>query len=703
MRITRRAVGVGAVALAACIPASLAAQAWGEPRVDSLVALAMARRVEVDTTLRAWTARADGTLEFLAELGNGAVLPPRVVKLEQLASEVRWERPGNTVQRIIGRRDTMFFPGDAGFYSDRYGVITNNLGDLIRLGDGKDVRDLPHPLSAAGRGGYEFALVDSLSLSLPGRRVELYELAVRPRLREGPGVVGSIYLDRATGDVVRMAVLFTRMAMLDARIERLTLLLENLLVEGQWWLPYRQEVDVVRAGSWFDFPTKGIVRGRWQLSDHAAVGTPGVPLPAPLPADGRVLVNLPGNRIALAPEKERALFEWAAPITSALGPGEQAVGSDDVASVQRQAEGLVQAGALERIQRASVGGSGVSDFFHVNRVEGAAVGLGGRVALSPTLFARAHAGWGFSDEEAKAWLQVGLRASSRADVGVYAERRYRDAGDVQEVSGVRNTVSAQAFGDDNTNPFDVHGAGLWGRLDVDGAHRLEGTLSVERQEPLSVNASPWSGTYGPTIAALPLEAVRMDARVTRRLGPGAGGTRVAWQGNGRVTAFRPIGSDETRAAARLALGLVVQVPVGAPLLHLETHAGGVAGSDVPSQELVRFGGIVTGPGYAYHQFAGRVAISQRAELRLPVPFISLPLLGYGRSPGRATLAPYGHLTCVGEREQVGAVPLEDGCFPSLGVAFTALFDLLRFDLAYGFRDGGWRFGVDAGRIVWGIL
>jgi len=120
---------------------------------------------------------------------------------------------------------------------------------------------------------------------------------------------------------------------------------------------------------------------------------------------------------------------------------------------------------------------------------------------------------------------------------------------------------------------------------------------------------------------------------------------------------------------------------------------------VPSQDLVRFGGIATGPGYAFHAFAGRYAWSQRAELRVPVPFPSVTLFKYGRTPPHMTLAPYGHLVCVAERE--GG---EDGCYPSLGLGATLLFDLLRFDVAYGLRDeGGWRFGVDVGRVFWGIL
>lgn len=697
---TRQSVVLRMLLVLALLPASrseLEAQQWNEPRIDSLVDAAVARRQQVDGVLRAWTARASGTLEFLVELGDGAVLPPRVVKVEQLASLLRWQSPGNTEQRIVGRRDTMLFPGDVGFYSDRYGVVTNNLGDRIRLGDGNDVRDLAHPLSASGRPAYEFALADSLTLSLPGRKVEVYELLLRPREADAPGMAGSLYLDRATGDLVRLAVTFSRAAILDTRIERLSLILENLLVEGTWWLPYQQRLEVVRASTWFDFPTRGIVRGRWEVSDHAVVADPAAALPPPLPTTGRVLVSLPGQRIGLAPPREREAYQWPGPIAGAISP-EGELTPADVANVQRRAESIVSGKALDRLQRASIGGKGISSFFHINRVEGVALGLAGTLGITPSTSLAGQVGYGFSDDVVKGRLEFRWRATSALTFGVYGERSYRDAGDVQETSGLRNTISAQLAGDDNTDPYDVQGGGAWARVLLDPLSSLTGTLSRERQRAVEVNAEPWSGFYGATIPALATDATRFGLRYVRALGPAAWGTTAMWELDGRAENLEPLDGSNNNVVTRLAGALVVRVPAGGTTLHLETHAGIAGGDAVPSQELVRLGGIISGPGFSYHQFVGKEALSQRVEWRVPVPFISIPLLGYGRSPARATLAPYGHLACVGDRE--GGEP---GCFPSLGLGFSAIYDLVRFDVAYGFREGGWKFGVDAGRALWGIL
>ena len=64
------------------------AQAWDSPAADAVVDLAVARRAHVDSTLKAWTGEGAGNLQFLVELGNATVLPPRVVKLVELASKV---------------------------------------------------------------------------------------------------------------------------------------------------------------------------------------------------------------------------------------------------------------------------------------------------------------------------------------------------------------------------------------------------------------------------------------------------------------------------------------------------------------------------------------------------------------------------------------------------------------------------------------
>jgi hemolysin activation/secretion protein len=148
----------------------------------------------------------------------------------------------------------------------------------------------------------------------------------------------------------------------------------------------------------------------------------------------------------------------------------------------------------------------------------------------------------------------------------------------------------------------------------------------------------------------------------------------------------------------------IERPFGRHRLVLATTAAAVstAGGDVPAQELVYFGGPLTGPGYDFHSLAGVRGLSQRIEWRLPVRFVSIPLGRFGRAPAGATLAPFVHGVHIGGRpEELGPGP--EGFHPAAGIGMLALFDLLRFDVAHGLRDGRWTFSVDVSRDFWPVL
>src|SRR6478752_8213434 len=188
----------GVVALA---PRAAGAQQWNDSRSRALVERATARRAQqlADTGLRDYKSTAHGYVTCLAQVGEGLAEPPKVVKADELVNQVYWRAPNLSKQVILGRRDTLLLPTDIAYHRDHLGIVQNNFPSIIRLGEGDEVRDVPHPLSAAGIGDYDFAIVDSLSIRLPDRAVEVYELRVRPRDPEQPRLVGALYIDRASG------------------------------------------------------------------------------------------------------------------------------------------------------------------------------------------------------------------------------------------------------------------------------------------------------------------------------------------------------------------------------------------------------------------------------------------------------------------------------------------------------------------------
>jgi hypothetical protein len=143
---------------------------------------------------------------------------------------------------------------------------------------------------------------------------------------------------------------------------------------------------------------------------------------------------------------------------------------------------------------------------------------------------------------------------------------------------------------------------------------------------------------------------------------------------------------------------------------LHTIAGAVGGrNDVPSQELFYFGGPVSAPGYDFHELVGRAAWSQRLEWRGPIPFLSVPLGRFGKIPATATLAPYAQIVAIGGPATTfirGGVPNESavpGGYASVGVGLLTFFDLVRFDVARGLRNGRWFFSFDVNPEFWGVL
>ena len=670
-----------------------AAQEWNDPRTSALVTLATARRAQqlADTGLTDYRALARGYLTFLAQVGEGFTEPPRIVKADQLALEVYWRAPNLSKQRIIGRRDTLLLPTDINYHRDHLGIIQNNFPEIIRLGDGDEVQDVPHPLSATGLGEYDFSIRDSIRIRLPDRTIEVYEVRVRPKDDRQPRAIGAVYIDREEGQVVRMAFSFTRVALKDEQLDDVSVVLENALTGGRFWLPSRQEIEIRRSGTWLDYPARGIIRGRWEIS--------GYELNRGLPLQG-----FTGAEIVMAPRQVLRDYPWEGRVLDSLPPDVRAVTDAEVARVQEEARTLVRAQALSRSRRPAIAARGVSELVRVNRVEGLAVGLGvgRRIGGGVTLAGAAR--WGFADQEAKGRLRVSYERAGGAAADIAAYRTFREAGDVQERSTIANSFAAQEFGSDHTDPFDARGLAIGVERPLAGLRwRLDG--GHEWQRALLVHARPATGRYEPTIPALERQTTFGMLTVSRPTSLAWFGTELRAELSLKVSADRPWNDETTEVAGstllRGALTAEVERPVGQHRFVLRTFAAAASSAAAP-QDLVYYGGVLSGPGYDFHELAGRAGVSQRVEWRTPVPFVAIPLGRFGRSPAGATLAPYLHGVYIdGRPAHLGPGP--EGFHPSAGVGVLALFDLLRFDVAHGLREGRFTFSVDVSRDFWGIL
>ena len=466
-------------------PRSLAAQDWDSPQALALVGRAIARRQAelADTALRDFTARAHGFVFFLGQIGEGLSEPPKLIKADQLELQVYWKAPNLSKQIIIGWRDKMDLPTDIQYHRDHLGIALNNFPDRIRIGDGDEVRDIPHPLAPNGPSLYQYALTDSLSIQLPDRAIRVYEIAVRPRDFRAPRLVGSLFIDVDLSDLVRMSFEFTRSAYLDQELEDITVSIENSLWEGRWWLPYHQELAIRRRGTWLDFPVRGIIQGHWDIDTYRF--NQGV---------DPDLFMVPGSIIAAAPET-RAAYPWRDSLEAEIRDVAQSPRLEDFAAVRAKVQEVAMGHAIDGLRRAQLGGASLSDFAHFNRVEGLALGLGGTLrggddavqlrvkggaATATALFT---GGADFTAREgAWTWRLSGARA-------------VRDLGDDPVISGVVNSLSAQETGADFGDYFLATTARGGATLTLGSRTALDLAAGWERVGSLATHATWARGSF----------------------------------------------------------------------------------------------------------------------------------------------------------------------------------------------------------------
>lgn len=672
---------------------------WNDSATLALVDRAVARRTAqlADSGLVDYRAVARGYLTFLAQLGEGFADPPEVVRADELAVEVYWRAPNQSKQRIIGRRDTLLLPTDIVYHRDHLAIVQNNFPAIIRLGDGDEVRDVPHPLSPTGQREYDFSVADSIRLRVGSRSWDVIELEVRPKDERAARIAGAFYLDRETASVVRIAAGFTRAALRDPALEDVSIVLDNSLVDGRFWLPRRQQIEIRRTGTWLEFPARGIIRGEWDLCCVEA----NTRLAAEWFA-GPEIISLPPQRLREYP--------FAGAIMDSVSPRLAAAGAAGVAgSIETRLRGLLTPAAVLRPAVTGVRVSRLSDFAQFNRVEGLALGAGASRRFSTTVV-DLRARYGFADARAK-W-RFGSSWPTRGGplVSLRAFDEFREAGE-PEVSRVANSFAAQEAGYDHTDDYGIRG--LRFSAAAKAQRRWEFGIEAVRERPLIGRAKPQSGDFRAPFAASPGDRVAADVRfTTTRQSDDAGWTAKA-EGTARVSAWRsehgltagPGAPEGDGAAWRPLLGAGLAVTasrgLGGGRALFRAQATVATGDAVPAQDKARFGGPRTAPGFGTHALAANAGAGIRAEWALPLAGIPVRLGRFGAIRIPLELAPFGTIVALGSD---GRVQPAGAVSAAWGAGLLAFGDTFRVDIARSVgRHGRWAVWVDAGRALWPIL
>lgn len=666
-------------------PASpLVAQHWNSGEALTLVRRAVDRReaAQADSSLASYRTRAHGFVFFLAQVGEGLTEPPRLVKADELDVEVYWQAPGRSKQVILGWRDGAFLPTDINYHRDHLGIVTNNFGDVIRIGEGDEVRDVVHPLSPPGLDVYDYALGDSLSIRSAQGQTVVREVQVRPRSFSQPLVVGTLFLDVATAQLVRFRFSFTPAAYLDRQLEDISIVLENSLYEHRYWLPYRQEVEIRRRSTWLDFPARGIIRGRWEID--------GYDLNLSIPP--RVFTGAPiGGLMKPRPDDT----SWAEPLSHAIAGVARPLNEQDMDALRVEVERIAGARALGGLSRRRVAAGSISDLAHVNRVQGLALGGGAVVGIGGTrLQLRPSAGYGTSDQRITGGISVTAgQGATQATLGV--SRRIRDFSDLKVIAPSMNSILSQESGDDHGDYVLLNAAELGLRHRLSGRTSVALGVGVEESQSVGTSASPATGDYRPNPALG--SGTRRVARL--ELERASGGIAVRRDLQGRLSLEGGEGaSDYLRGTAEgrwlVSLG-------GSELLSRIYLGTGTDG--LPPHRSFVLGGRGTLVGEPFRAYGGRTAALAHLEWRFEVPVPAIPLGSYASTGTRMVVAPF--VSAGYAARPMPGLPWtrSDGVRPVAGVALEWFMRLIRVEAGIGLRDGRFGLTIDVNRDWWGLL
>ena len=688
-----------------------AAQTWNDSRTLALVTGAAQRRAEqlADTGLVDYRATAHGYVTFLAQLGEGLRTPPKVIKADELALEVYWHAPNLSKQRIVGRRDTLLLPTDIAYHRDHLGIVQNNFPNIIRIGDGDEVADVPHPLSPAGLGQYDFALSDSFAIGAGSQRIRVYEIKVRPKDDRKPRIVGALYIDPSGGQVVRMNFGFTRAAFLDNSLEQLS------IVSGE--SAGRRALLAAEPATDRNRAARNVARLSRARHHSRTLGDRRLPIQH---VDSDAALRRSGNRAGDAAGPARVPLDGT---RARLAAARRARG------IRAGHRARAVGGAAARARAGARARSG-SD------VVGAATSPTSRASiaprdwrsepdcrsnLAPASSASVRARYGAADRLVKGDAEFGVARADGSSIRAFASRDYRELGDVAERSMAVNSLAAQEFASDYTDPYLVRAAGL--KAEARSLLGLDATVTgaLEWQSPVSVRATPVTGTFQPTVPVADQHVLRWALDLDRPPSLWMFGTELTMHAQARLVVPQgpqvpepsPLFTGDLGSTLRGSLVAQLERPFGETRLVTSATVAGVGGqnTDLAPQraELVYLGGPVSAPGYNFHSLVSDAGATAHLEWQLPAPFIPFSLGRFGHVPAQGAIAPYAHFALLGEQPGVcvsvtARCPSSPQLYPALGAAYLLPFNVLRIDVARGVARGGrWTFGVDVSREFWSIF
>ena len=674
---------------------------YSDADTETLIVQARGRHAYHDSLIRDYSARVVTRIDVGFGKSRFARVPPIVA--HETAAQIRWSLPNNLKVDVVGQRAVSIFPDediDAEF--DRPWFIPRSLGDSIRMVDDEiPTTAALHPLARGAEQFYRYAIIDSLTLVIPGRTVRAINVRVEPKVLGPSLIAGNMWFDDQTLEVVRLTFIFlgqhTWVAPDDPtpedsaaarrdntwaqRIVKLEADLEYALYDRLYWMPYRQLLQLTLEIPWF-INAKVPIRFLTTFSEYD-VNTSILPLfevdldSVPVEddedrrrrrrnariQDGRNCSSRDSAGVYMGCDEDQgysragsasnggrwevhytsddslAAYEgWTEPLRLDLTPEDEERIKEAIASLGELAESLPDQW-VGRMPR-HVAFERFSDIYRFNRVQGSSVGAGYQIRPGPA-FTTLHgiARFGFSDKRPTGSLTWRRDApGGRLDVS-----GFRDVREIElwtRGAGFGNSLNAIFAGNDDADYYLALGGGM--SFQSYGTGLLRNAMFAvffEQQRSMETVASSGINDLLGGSGVFPENPPVVEGDFVR-----AYATRRSFVGpvelQQGVEALVGAGMFSARfwGAGRLPFRLVQRSG------ELNVRAGGLAGDDI-SQMRYRVGGPQTVRGYDYGTRTGTAFWSAQLDIGLLKDAAVSPVI-FG-DIGDATFAASDPLITVG--------------------------------------------------------
>jgi hypothetical protein len=681
----RSVVAVLAGTLFAAAPPALGAQ--------DVLELARQRHNNPDPTLVDYRSR----LNTLVSAGwiTDPLAPAKLIIASELASGVAWQRGGGLQVKMLGQRYVTSFGEDveAGLDFGQPWFVATTPGDSLRVLGSIEIpnRAAVHPFAAGAARYYTYELGDTVSLLVPGRRVDLIEIRVTPTRGDQALVVGSLWVDVETGDIGAMQIRFVgRPLWADDddpsgqkwanRILSVSAAIQQGLWETRYWLPHRQELELmVRIPFIGNFAIPVLFTnefGRYEINTGQPIAwlSPdslrSSEEPNPSYYEGSTLALRVGaedeSELVAGPDTVRGdrayprreqLQVRAGPAAGGWEivrpPDDTLLAYDDWdRPLEEPASELTLPSAedLERRARSlpneivgrrlfSIQYDRLPEFFRYNRVEALGVGLFGRYEIPRRPFWSLGGGIGFgvADLEFKGRLDIRYDApSKRAQLAGYSELHVMGSALTDDKRAYGKFLRAFFLGRDDNDYYRSNGVALtlgrrWGRFGARLGAGWENQRTVEKNTDVAIPGIWQDTVFPPNPSADEGDYWRGDVETTVYIGDWTRPTDRAELAIG-LEGGSGNGNDYLQPRARFE----GRVDFGqAVALAFDTRAGWTAG-DAPFQRLWGIGGLETVRGFTYGSLRGdsywfaQVELSPKRKAITPVIFGDIGWAGASR-------------------------------------------------------------------------